>query len=189
MSALISKVKAMSAFPTIPQSTDQAIQIFSSVYGQIVWSVRSDEYHVLTLDFGAPHLKVYEPVTRTRKTQDGSPLLITSRVALPEGQWHLFVYDGDWRVEAGGYACARTDESPLDQRAFAYLDGQKLTSVSCVVASGEWLFDFEFGGKLSIKPALPYPEPEPDPPSHWVLFFEAGGCLYCEGDGRLFLGE
>ncbi len=180
-------MKAPSVFPTTPQSTDQAIQIFSGIYGQLVWLVRCEDFGILRLEFGAPHLRVHAPITRQRKSQDGSSLLITSRLAQPEGRWHLFVEAGHWRVEAGGYACARTDELPLEQRAFIFLNGQKLTSVAYAAASGEWLFDFEFGGRLSIK--APPPDPEPDPPSQWILFFEAGGCLYCDESGRLFLGE
>ena len=170
-------------------SADQAIRIFSEVYGQLVWRVRCEDFGILRLDFGAPHLKVHEPSTRTRKSQDGSPLLITRRVALPAGQWHLFVYGGHWRVEANGYACARTDELPLEERAFSHLDGQKLTSVAYDSAGGEWLFDFEFGGRLSIKPAPPDPEPDPDPLDQWIFFIESGGSVTCEGSGRLLRSE
>lgn len=172
-------MKEQSVSTTTKQSANRAIEIFSRIYGQHVWSVRCEDHGVLRLDFGAPHLLIRDPVALPLKSRDARPFI--RRIALPTGHWHMFVEGGLWRVEAGGFACARGDETP-ECRAFAHLDGQKLISVAYTRAADEWQFDFDLGGRLSIKPQPPAPEPL----SQWILFFEAGGCLYCDDGDQIF---
>lgn len=161
--------------------TNKAAEMLSAMHGQYVWSVCCDEYGVLRLDFGSPHLSVREPSPTAGKSERLA-IVLQRRLVIPTGEWHLFVEAGLWSVEAGGFGCNRLDEQ-FDTRAFDQLDGQKLVSVAYAPASAGWLFTFDLSGTLLIREQ----HLEEDEDTQWTLFFERGGSLSCEAGNQFFL--
>jgi hypothetical protein len=162
---------------------NQAVEFLSSLRGEYVWFVRSDEYGILRLDFGNPHLSIREPNPIANSSKNVADAL-QRRLVIPTGKWHLFVESGLWSIEAGGFHGARTDQQ-IDPKVFGQLEGQKLTSVEYLPDACEWIFKFDLSGTLSIKA----PVSEDGGDSQWVLFFENGGCLSCEGANRISIEE
>ncbi|MGO9673132.1 MAG: hypothetical protein ACLPSF_03010 [Methylocella sp.] len=160
---------------------DQAVEILSSLRGEYVWFVRSGDYGVLRLDFGNPHLTVREPSPTAGKSERLA-IALQRRLVVPAGKWHLFIEFGLWSVEAGGFRCSRLD-GQFDERAFGQLDGQKLISVAYTPESAEWVFRFDLSGVLSVRCR----HLDAERYDQWMLFFENGGCLYCENTNRIFL--
>ncbi len=151
--------------------------------GEYVWFVRCVEYGILRLDFGAPHLSIREPASIAGDSPRVSAAL-QRRLVVPTGKWHLFIEYGLWSVEAGGFRCSRTDD-PCDTKALGQLEGQKLTSVRYVPEAGEWVFDFDLSGKLSIG----CPKSSPEGESQWILFFEDGTCLAFDDAAHISIEE
>lgn len=118
---------------------EQAIDIIHSMIGEYVWSARCDEYRVLRLDFGMPHLRVREP--QYIPEANAAVQAVLSRILIiPTGKWHLFVETGCWNVRVGEFEVSRRDADRTTDQCLSYLDGQKLVSVECRPENGDWIF-------------------------------------------------
>jgi hypothetical protein len=124
---------------------------FRAIVGEYAWWVRKGADDVLRLEFGSPHLVVYEP---TPLAPDASRTVVDAlgrRMVEPIGKWHLFVEDGDWAIVTKSGGTRRFDaDRARAAAALRQLDGQKLTSVDYLHRINGWHLRFDLGGSLTI---------------------------------------
>ncbi len=156
-------------------------RIWSPVHGHPAWSVRRGHGSFLTFEFGAPALRIREPVEARDDASERTRASLARRRVHPVGQWHLWIYCCNWVVLDHGVAVAH--DAALDDEiaaAVGLLDGQKIVSVAHGEAPGTWTFRFDLGGELRTSPYRDDPGLE-----QWHLYERDSGCvLSVRGDDR-----
>ena len=170
-----------------------ARDVLAAAIGEYVWGSRVGQDAILRLDFGPPHLQVHEPSAKAAEFSGAARMALGRRVVLPVGRWHLFVESGLWCVAVSGFACDRfaaesNDPEMLGQiaKCISSLDGQKLTAADQVEPSGEWRFEFDLGGALSIRADTLAGADKKD--AIWTLFLDDGTSMSYMSD-RTFVLE
>ena len=153
---------------------------FIGLTNQIVWNVRRGHGSFLTMEFGTPHLHVREPLpTSAANSANFHDLLKCRRISIT-GDWHFWIMHSHWTLETHGHMVNSDDQDATKVvSALAYLDGQRLASMSYREDVHHLLFDL--GGELKIG-RLINAEPDED---RWQMFEINGSVLTCEYDGKL----
>jgi hypothetical protein len=131
---------------------DQITRSFSQVYGKPCWGVKRGYGSFLTFEFGRPHLVIHEP---RRTADDVSPRVrkaLARRLVVVHGDGHLWIYCCDWVVRDGGKVIGDSSNVRRIDRAAAFLDGQKLLSISLRARGARTWFGFDLGGELETVP-------------------------------------
>src|SRR5436305_1318277 len=82
---------------------------FVPLIGLPAWFVHQGYGSFLTLEFGAPHLRVREPrAARGNVSEKVKKLFLKRRVSV-KGEWHLWIYCCQWRVSDDGQEIAWSD--------------------------------------------------------------------------------
>jgi hypothetical protein len=147
-------------------------KLFSGPINQYIWLIEGSEYGVLTFNFGKPHLRILGPM----ETEPGlSPQLLDvfgNRIVKPTGEWHIFIFTGNWSVKTKYYVANRgSTGSPENDKALKRLDGQKLLRVSYTPDHVSH-FEFDLGGVLQIWPSDDVAAEEEPQETVWTLFYE-----------------
>lgn len=148
-------------------------QCFEQVIALPCWNAKRGHGSFITMEFGEPTLRVREPTGK-----------LTWRTVTPVGQWHLWIYQCEWRISERTVELAHS-ESPNDaiEKAIAALDGQRLSALPALdSASKGWLFRFDLGGMLMTIPYDDYDDPKSD---QWMLYEPTGDVLSSDQLGQL----
>lgn len=154
---------------------DQITRSFSQVYGKPCWGVKRGYGSFLTLEFGRPHLVIREP---GRIADDVSPRVrnaFARRLVTVHGDWHLWIYCCDWVVRDADKVIGDSSNARRMDRAAAFLDGQKLSSVSLRARGARTRFGFDLGGELET---VPYDRTS----EQWFLYEPTGKVLALRAD-------
>lgn len=147
---------------------------------QIVWNVRCGHGSFLTMEFGTPHLHVREPMPMSAANSGNIHDALKRRRISIVGDWHFWIMHSHWTLETHGHMVNSDDQDVAKVvSALAYLDGQRLTSMSYREDVHHLVFDL--GGNLKIG-RLTNAELDED---RWQMFEADGSILTCEYDGKL----
>lgn len=147
---------------------------------QLVWNVRCGHGSFLTMEFGTPHLHVREPMSISAADPSNVHDLLKHRRVSVIGDWHFWIMHSNWTLETHGRMISSDDQDVAKVvSALAYLDGQRLTSMSYREDVHHLVFDL--GGNLEIR-RLINAETDED---RWQIFEVGGSVLTCEYNGKL----
>jgi hypothetical protein len=163
-------------------STQQAKNLFRPLLGQLAWRVRGGYGSFLTLEFGAPHLAVREPITPKHARSKNVKRVLRRRHVSILGDWHLWIQYCDWKITvAGGSLDSETIGTSSPEDCLFDLDGQRLISVESGTLPNSWQFQFDLGGALELWPSATY-----EPHDHlWSLHPWDGDIASLQADGTL----
>jgi hypothetical protein len=110
---------------------------------------------MLTLEFGAPHVIVREPIVPRAATSERVRRLLRRRHITVVGDWDLFIQYCDWKISV---SAGSSDSESFDWRrpdeCLRDLDGQRLVGGGSLPNS--WKFEFDLGGVLELRPSTEY---------------------------------
>jgi hypothetical protein len=139
------------------------------------WGVKRGHGTFLTFEFGDPVLEIREPITPKEATSKEVLRLLRRRLAYPKGQWHLWVYCCAWSVREGTREVGDWSSNARIDRAAAFLNGQKLTTVNFNSRGARTTFIFDLGGSLETRPYDRRGE-------QWLLYEPSGKVLVWRAD-------
>lgn len=147
---------------------------------QLVWNVRRGHGSFIIMGFGSPHLHVREPMLTSAATSSNVHDLLKYRRVSVISDWHFWITHSRWTLETHGSMINSDDQDVAKVvSALAYLDGQRLTSMSYKEDAHHLVFDLV--GSLQIE-RLKNAEVDED---RWQIFEVGGNVLTCEYDGKL----
>jgi hypothetical protein len=162
-------------------------QAFSPLRGLPAWNVRRGHGTFLTLEFGSPHLVIREPRVASAGSSKKVRKILARRLVKVTGDWHLWIYCCNWRIDTGGKILADNEASDRRiDRAAKDLDGQCLVDVVLDPATGMSAFTFDLGATLQT---WPWERPRDEPSEQWMFFIRGtGDVLTWREDGCYSLG-
>jgi hypothetical protein len=139
--------------------------ITSELRDKIPWGVRLGQGSFITMEFGKAR----------KKTSAGSII---------HGEWHLWLYMCNWRIELPNKILAGSDDSrERIQKVLESATFDKVTDIR--VASPSLDLTIQFGSKLKIL-TFSSSRNELD---QWWLFTRDGNCLAVHGGGKYTYGS
>jgi hypothetical protein len=161
---------------------EQIQKFFTSFIGQMVWQVRRGHGSFLTMEFGAPHLSVREPIVPNPDTCGSVRRNLQRRHVDITGDWHFWVQYGEWRLPTDDGALTSDDSpgTPFDE-CLRDLEGQRLVAVEPGTRERSCAFSFDLGGSLEIWPSIEIPDDQ------WSLYSVGGDIVTCDNNGLWFL--
>jgi hypothetical protein len=112
---------------------------------------------MLTLEFGAPHLSVREPIVSRAATSERVRRNLRRRQISVVGDWHLWIQYCDWKISvADGSADSENFDWRQPDECLRDLDGQRLLGVGGGSSPNSWTFEFELGDVLELWPSTEY---------------------------------
>ena len=118
-------------------------------------------------------------LTNTANSPNAHDLLKRRRVSVI-GDWHFWITHSHWTLETHGSTINSDDQDVAKVvSALAYLDGQRLTSMS--YRGGAHHLVFDLGGNLRIGHLINAGLDE----DRWQIFEIGGSVLTCEYGGKL----
>ena len=159
---------------------EQIKKFFASFIGQMVWQVRRGHGSFLTMEFGAPHLSVREPIVPNPDTCGRVRRNLQRRHVDITGDWHFWVQYGEWRLSTDDGALTSDDSpgTPFDE-CLRDLEGQRLVAVEPGTRERSCAFSFDLGGSLEIWPSIEIPDDQ------WSLYSVDGDIVTCDDNGAL----
>ena len=127
-------------------------QSFGRLLGKPCWGVARGHGSFLTLEFGAPHLIVREPVAFSAHASVRMKRVLSKRSVHVHGDWHLWIYCCQWRVRAHGKLIGDWTTPRRIDRAARELSGQRLTDVTVGSRGAITRFVLDLGAELETKP-------------------------------------
>jgi hypothetical protein len=132
-----------------PNGSVTAQDIASNAVGALCWRARRGHGSFLTFDLGE------------RYSDDVGE----------RGEWHLWVYFGDWTLSDGAHVIATNcDDQQRIEEAVARFSGTRLVDVVVDPRSLDTLFEFEHELRLAVGPNSDDEVPDAD----WWLLFTPG---------------
>ena len=158
----------------------QIKEFFAPFIGQLVWQVRRGHGSFITMEFGAPHLAVREPIVVRPDSAESVRRNLQRRHVDITGDWHFWVQYGDWRISTRN-GVLTSDHSPgsVFDECLSDLEGQRLVSVDPGIRERSCAFRFDLGGSLEIWPSTEIPDDQ------WSLYSWDGEIVTCGNDGAL----
>ncbi len=139
-------------------TTTSAQDVASDVVGEICWRAGRGHGSFITFDFG----RLLPGPNRER------------------GEWHLWVYFGDWTLREGGRVLATTwDDYPVIDTGIERFTGKRLDGVRIDADTLDTTFVFENSLTLDIGPNTDDESPDAD----WWLLFTPGEQVLVIGPG------
>jgi len=158
----------------------QIREFFNPFIDQLAWQVRRTHGSFLTMEFGAPHLTVREPIAASPDTSLRIKRNLQRRHVDVTGDWHFWVQYGDWRIStANGVLTSDHPWGSEFDECLRDLEGQRLVSVDRGIRERSCAFKFDLGGILEIWPSTEIPEDQ------WSLYSWDGDIVTCRNDGAL----
>ena len=150
-------------------------QSFKQLLGKPCWGVKRGCGSFLTIEFGQPHLKIYEPrvTTSTSKKVQASA---ARRQAYVRGDWHLWIYCCDWSVSDGSNKLVGDTYSRKSiDLAAKFLNGQALVASTLISRGMRTVLEFDLGARLETKRYNRTDE-------QWMLYEPGGKVLTVRAD-------
>lgn len=158
-------------------------EAFDPVLGLPSWDVKKGHGSFVTMQFGAPELRIEEPRSLP-VFLGGAPTRTMIRSAQIYGQWYLWIYGCVWSLTLDTVELAHCESDDITMaRALRVLNGQALTGIDVDEADGSSTFAFDLGCVLATHPARAE-EPDDEPIGQWMLYQPSGQVLTVRGDGR-----
>jgi hypothetical protein len=163
--------------------SDPLYRVFCPLTGLPARLVRRGHGSFLTLEFGAPHLRIREPEVASPDMDEQVAALLRRRKVTPRGEWHLWIYCCHWRVFSGGEEIAWSEASDKEiGAAIKALDGQVLIAVEAAPAQGTSVFKFDQGATLQTWPYGIGGD------TQWMLYMPSGDVFSYREDGSHSVG-
>jgi len=150
---------------------------FGKLYGKPCWGVQNCVGSDIIFEFGKPHLEIREPSTPNPKASRRVRDLLTRRLVVVHGEWHLWIDLCDWEILQKGRRIGTSRSRSDLQRIVHSLNGQKLVRFSIQSRGQDCVFEFDLGGLLVTNRLGPEDE-------QWRLFEPTGYVLILRGDNR-----
>lgn len=151
-------------------------RLFRPLYGQPCWGVGPGARPSLTLEFGKPHLDIFEPASASQGASARVKMYLARRRIFVHGQWHLWLYFCNWELLYKGRKVGYRSTDERIRRAGNSLNGEKLIRFLIAPRSMRCRFEFDLGSSIMTWPTdstsdqwLLYT------PSHKVLIVRANG--------------
>jgi hypothetical protein len=129
-------------------------ELFRPLTGMLTWNCRRDHGSFLSLQFGAPHLSVREPITPSPGISARAAKLLARRRVSMHGDWCLLVLHCDWLLEIDGKEFhSNLDDLSVVDEYMAYLDGQRLVSAELIESGKAVTMKFDLGASLKLEPS------------------------------------
>jgi hypothetical protein len=142
--------------------------VFSSIIGEMAWSIRRGQGSWLSMEFGRSHLHVREPIQSTSDLPSVRQNAARRRVFV-HGQKHFLIMDSAWTITVRDLACTYTDTGDAIDPILKLLDGQRLATATFGRDKNLALV-FDLGGKVGIRPYSNHG-------NVWSLHDFDGGCI------------
>jgi hypothetical protein len=148
------------------QGEERFRKAIKGMTGQLCWLPQHGHGSMLTLQFGDPRLQIEEP-------RESATTGLTRRLVTAQGEWHLFVESGVWKIMRQGAILADplSDDEAVVDRGLNFLSGQRLKDVQVAYDSIDFVFD------LDAVLRIPVSEEEEDAP---FTLFERGKAVWPE---------
>lgn len=134
----------------------------------------------MTMEFGAPHLAVREPILVRPDSAERVRRNLQRRHVDITGDWHFWVQYGDWRISTrNGVLTSDHSLGSVFDECLSDLEGQRLVSVDPGIQERSCAFCFDLGGSLEIWRSTEIPGDQ------WSLYSWDGEIVTCGNDGAL----
>lgn len=142
--------------------------------------MRRGHGNFLTMEFGNPHLSVREPIITSHSSSNKVERILQRRHIDVVGDWRLWVQYAEWKLTTNHDVLTNKDPagSPSDECLRA-LDGQRFLSVESGSTRGSYVFRFDLGGVLEIRPSTEIPDDQ------CSLYIWEGDIVSCSSTGKL----
>jgi hypothetical protein len=168
---------------TSPYPIRSILPCHCSLIGLPAWFVRRGHGSFLTLEFGAPSLRIRQPKVVMPDNSGKVAALFRRRIVLPRGEWRLWIYCCHWRVLSRGEEIAWSEASDKKiSAATNEFDGQILTAAEADPAQGTSVFKFDLGATLQT---WPYGSGDD---TQWMLYMPSGDVFSYREDGSYSSG-
>jgi hypothetical protein len=159
---------------------DKAKDLLQPLIGNLVWNVRGGDGSFVTMEFGAPHLRIREPIVPVHSTSERVRRRLQQRHVIVMGEWHLWIRFAEWQLStASGYIDSAYYANFPSHDMFLDLDGQRLSEVAIGDDRSSLILRFDLGGKLLLLSGV---EPEYE---QWSLHQWHGPIWVYKNDGTL----
>lgn len=161
-------------------------RVVAGAIGRPAWCVCRGHGSAVTMEFGAPHLAVREPVQRVSDDTKKAHRSLLRRRVTPYGDWHLWIWCCHWRITSDSDEIANSEMADAAiENALNEIDGQKLLSVDATPDNATSVLRFEHGVEFQT---WPWAEIDGDLADQWMLFMHSGEVFTHRQDGRCCLG-
>lgn len=144
--------------------------------GEICWDVTYSPITNLSLEFGDPHLEIYEVLAKGAARRKRG--LIAERRVAAKGRWWLWIYLAFWAMETEGQRVTGSSSVRRIRRACQSLLGQKLVQWDVDASTGASRLTFDLNGVLTVRRTSAKSQGE-----LWILHEPEGYALSVRGDG------
>jgi hypothetical protein len=166
------------------RDNDPVRRAFAPLLGLPAWLVRRGHGSFVTLEFGAPHIQIREPIASAADAAEQTRTGFARRRVVPRGDWHRWIYCCHWSVSADGKRIAWSEASDAEiDAATDELDGRLLTDVGVDPTGGASKFSFEDGVSLQT---WPYDDSVDE---QWMLYAKSGDVFGYRSDGCVSFGS
>ena len=155
---------------------------FRPLIGQFVWSVRRGHGTFLTMEFGAPHLTVREPIAASPGASPKVKKNLSRRRVTVVGDWHLWIKHAEWEIHTASFSMRSQDaEFAATDDALNERDGQTLRSASAWTVLNACVLEFDLGAYLQIWPSQHVDDDQ------WSIHEARGRIVSCRTGGSIIV--
>jgi hypothetical protein len=134
-------------------------ELLQQIVGELVWAAKRGHGTFITMEFGAPHLVVREPIKSTSTAPRVVRLLARRQVSI-RGEFSLFIQDSRWSISTKDRTVGLDSRESVVREVLQDLDGQRVSAVS--FASADTILEFDLGATVRLGKSIFPTEPKSD---------------------------
>jgi hypothetical protein len=158
-------------------------ELLQQLVGELVWSVKRGHGTFLTMEFGAPHLVVREPI-KSKSTMPRVVRQLAHRQVFIVGDLSLFIQDSRWSISTKDQTVDLDSSETEVRELLRDLDGQRVSAVS--FAEAETTLEFDLGITVRLGKSIFPTEPKSN---LWSLGRFGSSSLSLLNDGSIVRGD